>query len=84
MIPPSHRVAREVFEEQIVDPHRYLVGRVVPDAGERHEVVIRFDELGGAFRRDPTDCVVGLAPNEQGRHLGRSDRLAFAAGTISG
>jgi hypothetical protein len=81
-------VAREVFEEQIVDPDRHLVGRVMSDAGERHEAVIRFDELGGAFRRDPTDCVVGLAQmNKVGTLVGaigyRSPRARYQARAAS-
>jgi hypothetical protein len=78
----SGRMPSEVLQQQFVDARRHLVRRIVSDAGERGEAIIRFDELAGAFGGHSAHCIVGVTPNEQSRHLGLPDRLPLAARTI--
>ena len=75
-------MAGEVIEQQLADPRRLLIGGVVPDDRQWRETVIRLDEFSRAFRGYSADRVIGLAPDEQGRHAGGADRRALAARAI--
>jgi hypothetical protein len=72
-------MAAEVIAQQLADPRRLLIGGVVADTRQGREKVIRLDEFGRAFRSYAADRVIGLAPDEQGRHAGGADRRALAA-----
>jgi hypothetical protein len=82
-------MAGEVIEQQLADPRRLLIGGVVADARQGRETVIRLDEFGRAFRGYAADRVIGLAPDEQGRHAGgptigaRSPRARYQASAAS-
>src|SRR5262249_47940230 len=54
------------------------------DTRQSRELVIGRYKLARALGRLSADRIIGIAPNEQSRHLGRTDRLTFAARPIPG
>jgi hypothetical protein len=70
-------VAHEVIEKQLVDPRGLLVGCVMADTRQGYKAVIRLDEFGRTFGGYAAHRVVGLSPDEQGRHFGGTHHALF-------
>src|SRR5580698_9480058 len=69
----SHRVSREMLQQQLTDAERHLVRCKVAAAGKHFEAIGRRDEISRAFGCDPSDGVVGIAPDRERRHANDSE-----------
>ena len=65
----------EMCQKQSVDLFRHLVGSIMADARQSLELVGGCDEFTGSFGRRASNGVILVAPDEQGRHFGRTHRL---------
>jgi hypothetical protein len=61
-------------QKQSVDLFRHLVGSIVADAQQSLELVGGCDEFTGPFGSRPSNRVVVISPDVQGRHFGRTHR----------
>src|ERR1700678_883038 len=68
-------MAGEMCQKQSVDLFRHLVGSIMADARQSLELVGGCDEFTGSFGRRPSNGVILVAPDKQGRHFGRTHRL---------
>src|SRR5262245_7788036 len=79
------RMRCEMREQQRRDLVRNLLGSKMPNAWQDFELIWRTDKFCRALCCHAADRIVGIAPNEQGRHLYDTERCADrAARTIPG
>lgn len=77
-------MSAQVFEHELIDAVRYLVGGIVTDPGKYLESVRGIDELGGPFGCGAAHRVVVVTLEEERRHLHRADRSALPPRSVPG
>jgi len=67
---------REMREDERADLFRKLVGAEMAAAGKHFEAVGCGDEIPRALGGDPSNGVVGIAPDVERRNMDRTERAA--------